>query len=276
MVAKGFLALSLVEMDELDEAERALAHHPSDLEGRMDGSGLLMGLGKLRLEQGRYDEAADALDQAEEALLAAGFTTADVLPLSHIHFDALWKAGRKEQAVALHDEFKGRAERWATPRALARELRMRSVLEPDNSIELLEEALRTGRKGEAELDNMWLQFELAERYATVGEVEGARDLLHQVATSAQQLGCRLLARKAFASLAAVGGRPRRIETTGVGALTPTEKRVARLVAEGRSNPEVAESLFVSVKTVKSHLTNIFKKLGVQNRVDLVHRLNDED
>jgi DNA-binding NarL/FixJ family response regulator len=276
LVAKGFLGLALVEMDDLAGAEAALQHKPPDLEGRMDGSGLLVGLGKLRLEQGRYADAADTLDNAQEAFHAAGFATSDVLPLPHYHFEALWKAGRKEEAKSVHADFRTRAERWGTPRALARELRMRSYLEPEDRSALLNEALRVGREGEAELDNLWIAFELAQEHAQQGNTVLARDLLYPVATSAQQLGCRLLARKAFASLASAGGRPRRIEMTGIQSLTPTEKRVARLVADGLSNTEVAETLFVSVKTVKTHLTAIFRKLEVGSRVALIHRLRDED
>lgn len=54
-------------------------------------------------------------------------------------------------------------------------------------------------------------------------------------------------------------------------LTPTEDRVARLVAEGRTNREVAGALFVSVKTVEANLTRIFHKLGIRSRADLIRQ-----
>jgi DNA-binding NarL/FixJ family response regulator len=54
-------------------------------------------------------------------------------------------------------------------------------------------------------------------------------------------------------------------------LTPTEQRVAALVAEGRSNKEVAATLFVTVKTVEANLTRIYPKLGVRSRAELAHR-----
>jgi DNA-binding CsgD family transcriptional regulator len=57
-------------------------------------------------------------------------------------------------------------------------------------------------------------------------------------------------------------------------LTPTERRVAALVAQGRTNREVAGLLFLSAKTVAAHLTSAYAKLGVRSRTELAHRLRD--
>ncbi|HEY8524481.1 MAG TPA: helix-turn-helix transcriptional regulator [Acidimicrobiales bacterium] len=75
-------------------------------------------------------------------------------------------------------------------------------------------------------------------------------------------------------LRATGARPRRLVLTGVESLTPSELRVARLVAEGRSNPEVAQALFVTRATVESHLAAVFRKLGVTSRDQLPAALGD--
>ena len=63
---------------------------------------------------------------------------------------------------------------------------------------------------------------------------------------------------------AAGGRP----ATGWASLTPTELRVARAVADGLSNPQIAERMFISRRTVATHLTSIFRKLGVSARAEL--------
>jgi DNA-binding CsgD family transcriptional regulator len=63
-------------------------------------------------------------------------------------------------------------------------------------------------------------------------------------------------------LRAAGARPRRIARTGVDALTASERRAARLAAEGRSNAQVAQELFVSLKTVETHLSHAYAKLGL--------------
>lgn len=73
-------------------------------------------------------------------------------------------------------------------------------------------------------------------------------------------------------LAASGARPRRLRATGHDALTPSELRVARLAAEGRTNIEVAQALFVTVKTVDTHLSHAYRKLGITSRRQLSQSL----
>jgi DNA-binding NarL/FixJ family response regulator len=69
-------------------------------------------------------------------------------------------------------------------------------------------------------------------------------------------------------LAATGARPRRPWRTGVESLTPTELRVARLAAEGRTNREIAHELYVTLKTVEGHLARTYVKLGISSRSGL--------
>jgi DNA-binding CsgD family transcriptional regulator len=82
----------------------------------------------------------------------------------------------------------------------------------------------------------------------------------------------LLARRACAELHAAGARPRRPALTGPDALTPTEHRVATLAAAGHSNRDIAQELFVSRRTVETHLTHAFQKLDISNREQLATRL----
>jgi DNA-binding CsgD family transcriptional regulator len=79
----------------------------------------------------------------------------------------------------------------------------------------------------------------------------------------ERLGAPLWAEKVRADLARIGG-----QASEPGALTPTERRVADLVSEGRTNREVADALFVSVKTVEANLSRIFQKLGIRSRRQL--------
>jgi DNA-binding CsgD family transcriptional regulator len=87
------------------------------------------------------------------------------------------------------------------------------------------------------------------------------------------LGMVRLARLAQEELVAAGGRPRRVSTTGVDALTPSELRVADLAASGLSNREIAEALFVTKKAVEYHLSNVYRKLDVRGRDDLADALS---
>jgi DNA-binding CsgD family transcriptional regulator len=85
----------------------------------------------------------------------------------------------------------------------------------------------------------------------------------------------VLARRAHEELVAAGGRPRRTRMSGAEALTPSERRVADLVASGMSNREAAEALFVTKKAIEFHLGNVYRKLGVSGRDALAPALADD-
>ena len=99
----------------------------------------------------------------------------------------------------------------------------------------------------------------------------ARTALQDAARDFDAIGARVWAERARAELARVGGRP-----PSSGALTPTERRVAELVAQGLQTKEVAARLFVSPKTVEGHLSRIYGKLGVASRTELAHRFGHGD
>jgi DNA-binding CsgD family transcriptional regulator len=78
----------------------------------------------------------------------------------------------------------------------------------------------------------------------------------------------VLADRAHEELVATGARPRRLVLSGVDSLTPSERRIAALAAEGLSNREIAQALFVTLRTVEMHLSNAFRKLDVSSRTQL--------
>jgi DNA-binding CsgD family transcriptional regulator len=82
----------------------------------------------------------------------------------------------------------------------------------------------------------------------------------------------LLAERARAELLVLGARPRRLMFSGVEALTATERRVAAMAAEGLSNREIAQSLFVTKKTVETHLRSVYRKLSIASRSELPAQL----
>jgi DNA-binding CsgD family transcriptional regulator len=75
-------------------------------------------------------------------------------------------------------------------------------------------------------------------------------------------------------LTAAGGRPRRSALTGLESLTPTELRIAQRAAQGMSNSEIAEQTFVARSTVVWHLRNIYRKLAIESRDQLLSLIND--
>jgi DNA-binding CsgD family transcriptional regulator len=89
---------------------------------------------------------------------------------------------------------------------------------------------------------------------------------------ADRFGALVLAQRARDELVVAGGRPQRARLRGVDALTPSEARVATMVAEGLTNREIAEGLFVTVKAVQFHLRHIYEKLEASSRDALVAEL----
>jgi DNA-binding CsgD family transcriptional regulator len=85
---------------------------------------------------------------------------------------------------------------------------------------------------------------------------------------AARCGALALERRARTELAAIGIRPRTTDRSGVASLTPSEQRVAELAAAGQTNREIAQTLFVTEKTVETHLGRAFRKLDVTSRRQL--------
>jgi DNA-binding NarL/FixJ family response regulator len=96
----------------------------------------------------------------------------------------------------------------------------------------------------------------------------ARELLREALDAAHRAGARLLAQYAETELRATGARPRRAVLTGLESLTASERRIAELAGQGLTNREIAQTLFVTVRTVEGHLTSTFRKLLIDSRDDL--------
>ena len=74
--------------------------------------------------------------------------------------------------------------------------------------------------------------------------------------------------RASQELTIAGARPRRHTLIGRDALTPSELHVSQLAAQSRTNREIAEALFLTLRTVETHLTNSYTKLGITSRRQL--------
>ena len=91
----------------------------------------------------------------------------------------------------------------------------------------------------------------------------ARELLREALDVAHRAGAAPLADYAETELRATGARPRRVVLTGLDSLTASERRVAELARDGLTNREIAQSLFVTARTVEGHLTSVFRKLAAR-------------
>lgn len=124
----------------------------------------------------------------------------------------------------------------------------------------------------ARLEHAYALYDLGCALAGSHAREAARPLLRQALELADDLGAALLAGEARRELVAAGARPRRRSLSGVDALTPSERRVAGMAAEGRSNREIAQVLYVTPRTVEMHVSAALRKLRVRSRTQLAEVL----
>jgi DNA-binding CsgD family transcriptional regulator len=136
----------------------------------------------------------------------------------------------------------------------------------------LQQAIKMLSGASAELlrCNLFIELGFARHHA--GDSAEARSALREGADQATRLGASRLAGVAGRGLLACGARPRRLHTSGRESLTPAELRVVRLAADGQTNGAIAETLFINMKTVESHLTRAYRKLGITDRAELAEVL----
>jgi DNA-binding CsgD family transcriptional regulator len=226
--------------------------------------------GRLALVEGR---PADALAD----LLAAGnhfggrylIDVPAVLQWRPIAALAAAALGEHAQARELASSAVARARQFGTLAPLGTALRVQGLVAGDpHGAELLAEAVGILQRSPNRLEHSRALVDLGGAWRRAGQTSRAREPLSQALELAENLGATLLAGQARQELRAAGARPRRIQRAGVASLTPTELRMAKLAAQGLSNPDIAQQLFVTTKTVEWHLAHVYQKLGIRSRRQL--------
>ena len=181
--------------------------------------------------------------------------------------------GEAEDARRLAHEEVALAREWGAPRTLGRALRILGVVEGgEQGLEHAREAVEVLENSPAKLEHAYALADLGAALRRANRRADAREPLRQALELAQQNGATLLGERAHAELVIAGGRPRRLALTGVDALTPSERRIAAMAADGLSNREIAQALFVTLRTVEMHLSNAFRKLDISTRTQLPEAL----
>lgn len=232
----------------------------------------LWALGVLELSLGRHAEAAEALGRILGIGEAAELRCAGVLPVGPDAVEARLGTGDLEGAAAWLSRIEGRSEHLRPGGGdLARAAALVAAArgEPEAAIARLEAVLADGAARSPYATGR-LQLALGQVLRRARRKARARAALAEARARFTECGAVLWEARAVAEAGRIGGRG-----PATAALTPTERRVAELVAQGGSNKAVAAALFVTVGTVEAHLSRIYAKLGVRSRGELAHRARED-
>lgn len=189
---------------------------------------------------------------------------------------ALSQMGERSQAIELAAEEVERAEAFGVHYVTARcKVALAGALPRSERLKVLHSAVEQLTPPGPALIDVRLRIACGQALIGSGDAAGARAVLRVAADTAQRLRAPGLMERSRRSLRAAGARPRRLAMTGPAALTPAERRVASLAAQGLTNTAIAEMLFINVKTVESHLARAFKKLDVSSRTELPDALDPD-
>jgi DNA-binding NarL/FixJ family response regulator len=183
--------------------------------------------------------------------------------------DALARVGSRSEAAQSLAEWEG-MQAHPQPRDRFLRHRVRALLDGPESPKLLESALREAEDLDLVLDALWTRIDLGSAFVATDRSR-AKEVLSSAAEDAAELGALTEQQVAEQRLRALGVRTWR-RSAGAELLTERERAVARLVAAGASNPEIAQQLFLSRKTIERHVSNVLRKVGVRNRAELAARV----
>jgi DNA-binding CsgD family transcriptional regulator len=273
------LALCLIERDELDAAAAAI-----DLPGGEERwsetftwADLLEARGRLLLARGESEEALEDFLACGDRLKPLGASHAGVVPWRSGAVEAATRLGRIELAGELAADDLGLAREFGAPREIGLALRgAGAAAGGDRGIELLREAVQTLRGSEAVLELAHALCDLGGALLEEGHRLAAREALTESLDLAHRCRADRLEEVARERLVATGARPRRASARGSDALTPRERRIAQMASSGLGNREIAEALFITTKTVETHLGRAYRKLDVPGRSGLADALAQDD
>jgi DNA-binding CsgD family transcriptional regulator len=263
----------LIETGATEEAEAEL--NSSGLNGPLPDfwwfSPLRLARARLRMATGRSEQAVEDLRELldhMELTRPASDPTASTLAIA-LHSTE----GDPGEIQRLLDWELEVAREWGTSRGIGVALRAKGLVEGgDRGLDLLGESVETLRASPARLELARSLADLGSAQRRAGMRRDARDALREALELAHRCGATAIAERAHEELGATGAKPRRVMLTGVESLTPSELRVAKLAAAGMGNRDIAQDLYISVKTVETHLGSAYRKLDISSRRELPQAL----
>jgi DNA-binding CsgD family transcriptional regulator len=272
----GQLIEILIEREELEEAETTLnaAGLAGAIPDRIGFSRALYARGRLRVAQGRSAEGIADLTELSGRLERFGWIN-PIYPTDALAAIALAGMGELEEARSRAERYRRAAEHWGLPRARGIALRTLGLVEGgERGIESLHEAVATLRETPARLELAKALTDLGSALRRAKQRADAREPLREALEIARQDGALATAKRAHDELEATGEKLRPLMADGVESLTPSERRVAYLAAQGKTNRAIAQELYVTLKTVEAHLSSAYRKLDITSRSQLPDALGD--
>ena len=276
-MARSALALVMLERGEPQRAARVLEDAGGDgapSPGAVFTQPLHEAAGRLALSRRDPEGALSALQPGIDWDDAWGCENGGWINWRPIAAAAHLALGRQDAAAALAERELQVAERFGAGWRVAAALRSVATTEQD------QEAIGTLRRAVEvasvpPLERAGTLIDLGSALRRAGLRREAREALYEGLDLAARHRATALATRAHEELAASGARVRRERTSGAASLTARERQVAGRVAAGLSNPEIAQVLFISRKTVESHLRTIFRKLGIGGRDEVATALRGD-
>ncbi|BEP11788.1 AAA family ATPase [Acidothermaceae bacterium B102] len=276
VTAVAFLSEAMLERSSLDDIVALVESIEITPDFARTGGGalLLTTRGRLRAARGQREQAAADLRAVAEVFGPLGFGPPFTFWRSELAI--VLHASEPAEATTLVTDELALAHATGVPWAPAVTLRAAGTLAGGSAgLEQLRRSVELLAASAATLEHARSLVEYGAALRRDGQRIQAREALSAGAELAYRCGADRLSARAMGELRATGARPRRVVRTGVDALTVSELRAARLVADGHSNADVAQSLFVSLKTVETHLSHVYAKLGLSGptaRRDLAEAL----
>jgi DNA-binding CsgD family transcriptional regulator len=241
----------------------------------MPSSQLRYASGVLRAAAGNHEAAIEELRGCGLGHPGLGGENPAMLPWRSAAALSLAELGRHDEARELAADELRRAQSFGAAPALGIALRAHALVGPPaERSQRLTAALEVLEPSSARLEHARVLVDLGATFRAAGQRTAAREPLLEGLTRAARCGATAVERRARAELAAIGVRPRTTERSGEDSLTPSERRVAELAAGGDTNREIAQTLFVTEKTVETHLGRAFRKLDISSRRQLPDVLTD--
>ncbi len=261
---------SLADQGRAAEGEAMLAERGMDAELAPTLFSVLplLARGRLRAAGDPERARADLMDALHCIELSRGmFPWANDARVALV--PVLMTLGSLDAAREVADEALAAAMTAGSRRRIGGAFRVRGLVEGGKpGLELLQRAADTLAASPSLLWRAEALVDLGAALHRDGRSVSARPVLREGMDLAHRCGATPLAGRAADELRAAGGRPRRLAGSGADALTASERRVAELAAGGVSNKEIAQSLFVTLRTVELHLSNAYSKLGIRSRHEL--------